>query len=309
MKSYLAIVGAVLLGFVGLEISLFSTHVARQPAAKSQPAPISVAPSENANPAAPQPKAFSAVTNRNSEAAPTFTKMAGDVLKGAVKTAREIDEIGLWLTRLSAKEEMQLGADIHRRIMNDETEWNNPAALQRLERLARPILERRRRKEIAYKIRIIDSEVINAFSCAGGYVYVCRGLLEHFPSDAAIVMVLGHEIGHIDLRHCVAKIQVKVKLQRWVGSLSELAVFAYKSLRTPYAKDQEFDADGFGFDAGRRAGWPRNDLIEFFRGLQAIDADSQSTDAPPLVTKIKDFYSSHPHTAERIRRLEATPDP
>lgn len=122
-------------------------------------------------------------------------------------------------------------------------------------------------------------------------------------------MVLGHEIGHVDLRHCVENLQYQVKMKQWVGSWPDLAEFAYRTIRSPYKKDQEFDADSFGFQAGRRAGWSRQDLITFFRGMQSIeDTSSEPSDAPAALGKIEYFFRSHPHTAERIQRLEASSD-
>lgn len=37
----------------------------------------------------------------------------------------------------------------------------------------------------------------------GGHVIIYRGLLEKIPNENTLVMLLGHEIGHIKLRHPV----------------------------------------------------------------------------------------------------------
>jgi len=52
------------------------------------------------------------------------------------------------------------------------------------------------RSEIVYDVRILDTEIVNAFSLPGGTVYVTKGLLDHVQSDHELAGVLAHEIGH-----------------------------------------------------------------------------------------------------------------
>ena len=42
---------------------------------------------------------------------------------------------------------------------------------------------------------------MNAFALPGGYIYVTRGIMAHLRSEAELVAVLGHEIGHATGRH------------------------------------------------------------------------------------------------------------
>jgi predicted Zn-dependent protease len=50
---------------------------------------------------------------------------------------------------------------------------------------------------------VVDSTEINAFALPGGFVYITRGLLAYLNSEAELAAVLGHEIGHITVRHGV----------------------------------------------------------------------------------------------------------
>jgi len=50
---------------------------------------------------------------------------------------------------------------------------------------------------------VVDDPLVNAFALPGGYIYVTRGILSHFNSEAEMASVLGHEIGHVTARHSV----------------------------------------------------------------------------------------------------------
>ena len=52
-----------------------------------------------------------------------------------------------------------------------------------------------------FTIKIIDSDEVNAFALPGGYLYVNRGTLEAADSEAELVGVMAHLIGHIAARH------------------------------------------------------------------------------------------------------------
>lgn len=159
----------------------------------------------------------------------------------------------------------------------------------------------------------MDSDTANAYSVAGGYIYFTRAFLKQFPSDAAIAMTLGHEIGHVDLRHCVEKLQYQAAGKQIVGDLASLAQLAYTTMRSAYTKDQEFEADQYGFEAARKAGWKSEELLGFIRGLAAYER-KQTTKGGigetrqselPLATKLAEYLATHPPTEERLRRLEA----
>ena len=44
-----------------------------------------------------------------------------------------------------------------------------------------------------------------AFALPGGFIFMTRGILAHFNSEAEMASVLGHEIGHVAERHAAAR--------------------------------------------------------------------------------------------------------
>ena len=59
------------------------------------------------------------------------------------------------------------------------------------------------RPQLPWRFKVIDSPVVNAFALPGGYIYVTRGILAYVGSEAALMGVIGHEIGHVTARHHV----------------------------------------------------------------------------------------------------------
>jgi len=57
------------------------------------------------------------------------------------------------------------------------------------------------RPDLHYYFGVLDTDEINAFAAPGGYVLVTRGTLALMRDEAALAGVLGHEVGHVALRH------------------------------------------------------------------------------------------------------------
>jgi beta-barrel assembly-enhancing protease len=52
-----------------------------------------------------------------------------------------------------------------------------------------------------FTFKIVNDRSINAFALPGGPVYVHRGAIEAAANEAQLAGVIGHEIGHVILRH------------------------------------------------------------------------------------------------------------
>ncbi len=239
--------------------------------------------------------------------------LLGGLLGAASKVFKAVDRIGLDLTRMSEEEEMRLGKAMNKSFLAEHEVVTDAAIAKRIRTLSAPLLEQRTRKGIQYQINVFKMDAPNALSFAGGNVYVSTGYLKEFPSDAALTFVLGHEIGHVDLKHCIEKMQYLVVGNEIAGDLSNLPAAAYLTLRSAYTKDQEFEADEFGFRAAREAGFSAEALIQCLRDLEALEkkaeaaAGRQRGDKPGgrPENPLEEIFSTHPATSARVKRLEA----
>ena len=123
---------------------------------------------------------------------------------------RDADQVGMKLTRVSDAEEMRIGSDLARGI----TETEDEADTAYVKAVAQPLLAHVRRQGIHYEFHVIESPQINAFALPGGQIFVMRGLLDFVDSEAELAAVLGHEISHVDLRHCIERYQYEAKLEK-----------------------------------------------------------------------------------------------
>ena len=71
---------------------------------------------------------------------------------------------------------------------------------------APPLAAASERPSLPWTFRVVDDASVNAFALPGGFIYVTRGLMTHLNSEAELVSVLGHEIGHVTARHSVSQI-------------------------------------------------------------------------------------------------------
>ena len=104
---------------------------------------------------------------------------------------------------ISEQQEISIGANYHERILEENKILDDKELNDYVQKLGTEIARKSHRPNLKWKFTIIDSPQFNAFATPGGYVYMYRGMLNYFNSEAELVGVLGHEIGHITARHAV----------------------------------------------------------------------------------------------------------
>ena len=101
-------------------------------------------------------------------------------LQGALELwadfVRDLDNVGLTLTRVSTTEEMKLGETLSR--MYDGQVIDDAKLTDYVTNIGNAIIANVRRKRIRYHFKVIDLPVVNAFALPGGYVYVTRRMLD-----------------------------------------------------------------------------------------------------------------------------------
>ena len=156
-----------------------------------------------------------------------------------------------------------------------------------LDRIATKLLTQLPPTPIHFKFRVYASDEVNAFSLAGGYVYVSRKLITDVQSEDELAGVLAHEIGHIYTRQLAADYTREFKSRVGVASVDSRDDVEDKLqllLNSPWkdsagesekdAEDDELLADHVGMYALIRAGYaPR----AFSENLNRISANKGRT--------------------------------
>jgi metalloprotease len=170
--------------------------------------------------------------------------------------------------------------------------------------------------------KVYKTNEVNAFACADGSVRIYTGLLDAMTDDE-VLGVVGHEIGHVALKH--SKKQFKEALMSSalrdavistggtvaVLSASQLGDLAESLLSASYSRKQETQADDYGYEFLKSAGknpWAMAMAFEELQKLSGSDTASGTQGVSGI--SVSDLFSSHPATADRIERManKATKD-
>ena len=231
-----------------------------------------------------------------------------DIFNKAVKT---VDEVGQKILGLTLEEELLLGKEVHKQVSKEIKFVNDDKSVDKIKLLSKSILEMRSRKEIVYNFFVVKSDEVNAFAHVGGYVYINQGLIDFFTSDAELQFVIGHEIAHVDLKHCTKKIAYAARAQQVGGNIAEsIATLAYSTISLGYSKEDEFEADEKSFQWLIKNKLSRDKALLGVRKLVVLSEKTDQNRIPgnvkpnDILTKIDDHFATHPPTSERLLRLE-----
>jgi predicted Zn-dependent protease len=157
--------------------------------------------------------------------------------------------------------------------------------------------EQFRKKNFEYEIFYLPSSQPNAMALPGGIILVTDGLLNVLKSEAELVAVIAHEIGHIEYSHCRDSVKFQLMTQKLkMGSVGELADFANALLvRHSYSKNQEDEADQFSLNALQISEYDPTTVGLAFRSLKdARNVQGQGGGGP-----FRDYFMSHPPLEDR----------
>jgi predicted Zn-dependent protease len=185
----------------------------------------------------------------------------------------------------------------------------DPESADYVQQLGMSMAAKTSRSDLDWKFFIVDSKDVNAFALPGGFIYVNRGLIDHARELDELAGALGHEIGHVVLRHSVQQMAQGTKaniavslgctltricnsgLARAAIQLGGAAYFAR------YSRRDEAQADSVAVENVMRAGIDPHGIPVLFERLL------EERKTSPL--RIEAFFASHPMEEDRIRATAA----
>jgi beta-barrel assembly-enhancing protease len=157
-----------------------------------------------------------------------------------------------------------------------------------------------------FTFKIVDDKSINAFALPGGPIYVHRGAIEAADNEAQIAGVIGHEAGHVILRHGMAQAKkqqlIQTPLAILQGVLGDstasraatiLGGFTANSVLLRNSRDAESQADLMGTQILFDNGYDPIAMVQFFDKLAKEHKGSNT----------EQFFSNHPIPENRIVKV------
>src|SRR5580658_8227285 len=298
-----------------------SSAPSQQPAAPSGGTPASGTPSSGTTPSGTTP---SGTTQQGSAAADNQQKgavqQADQPIEQStdpnVKAGSKADvsaignrtSVGHGLNFYSLEHEIALGKQLSAEVERQAKFINDPVVTEYVNRVGQNLV-RNSDAQVPFTIKVIDSDVVNAFALPGGFFYVNSGLMLHADEESELAGVMAHEIAHVCARHGtrqetkstivqLASIPAMIFIPySWAGyAIYQGMNFAIPLTFLKFSRGDEAEADYLGLQYMYKAGYDPNAFVSFFEKVQADEKKQPGT--------IPKVFSTHPPTPDRIEAIQ-----
>lgn len=206
------------------------------------------------------------------------------------------------LSLVSEGQEIQMGQEAKEAVRAQMGLYEDQSLQAYVDEVGQELAAASERPDIPWSFQVVDDPVINAFALPGGPVYLARGMMAHFNSEAQMAAVLGHEIGHITARHAAEQLSrqqlAQIGYVAGMVAVPELRPFGdvlsagLGLLFLQYSRDDESQSDMLGYRYMTRAGYDPEAAVEMFQILERQrEASGQA---------IPEWQSSHPNPGNRV---------
>jgi predicted Zn-dependent protease len=159
-----------------------------------------------------------------------------------------------------------------------------------------------------WTFKVVNSSDINAFALPGGFIYVNRGAIESAENEAELAGVVGHEEGHVVMRHSTHRASELILAQYplalmggalgqggALGALAKIGIgFSANSILLHNSRGAEAQADQVGAYICYHAGYDPRSMAQFFETIEKR-----------YPQRTLEFFSDHPNPEHRIERIDA----
>jgi predicted Zn-dependent protease len=218
---------------------------------------------------------------------------------------------------MSEAQELSLGRQAAGQIESQLPLLEDQPLQQYVQEIGDLLARHSHRSELGYRFRVVDSPDINAFALPGGYIYVNRGLLAYFNSEADLAAVLGHEIGHVTARHGVRQQSMAMgtgllaelaTLGTGVRAVGDLGNMLGTAMVRGYGREMELEADGLGAEYLARAGYRPNAVLNVIGVLK--DQDTYARQRAEVLGRppqegYHGLFATHPTHDQRLQQVVA----
>ena len=214
---------------------------------------------------------------------------------------------GVFPNFVSLEKEVQLGSQLAMQFEQTAKLIEDPVVTEYVDRVAQAIVKKSDAK-VPFKIKVVDTDEVNAFALPGGFFYVNKGLILEAETEAELAGVMAHEISHVAARHATERLSKGQLLQFAAipalifagpayGTLSSVAFQNGLGLGIDLAvlgitRESEGEADQLGIQYLWNSGYDTSAFASFFEKLKAKEKNKPGAFAS--------FFRTHPSVESRI---------
>lgn len=222
---------------------------------------------------------------------------------------------GLDFVLISEEQELEMGAQYHEKMISTNPPVNDDELGAYVAEIGQALADRSHRPDLEHEFTVIDHDMVNAFALPGGYVYVTRGIMAYFESEAELAGVLGHEIGHVTARHGVRRhatamatgvvAEAAGHATGWGSAGTGLFRIGGVAVAQGYGRQHELEADRLGAQYIAEVGYDPEKMLDVIGVLHdqwsymAYQANGE--DADP--NSYHGLFSSHPRNDQRRQEV------
>ena len=208
---------------------------------------------------------------------------------------------------IPVEKEKSMGKNIDEQVRKKFDLPVDPLVQKRIEEIGKRLAGGTDRRDIVYHFGVLNHEeddYYNAFAAPGGYIYIFDDLVEVMKDDDKIAAVLAHEMGHVEARHSVKRLQGALGITALMILGSQMNAEegtrarlnnAIGQLMAVYSRHDEWEADELSVRYLKRAGYDPHGAIQALEELKGLRKRGP-------VRKYM-FYKSHPYLSSRIAHL------
>ena len=211
----------------------------------------------------------------------------------------------------STEKEIAVGQAYSKIVAKEMKISNNPADIERVNKIGQKIADVCDRREISYYFYVIsanekgETEDKNAFSIPGGYIYIYKGLLDDLNDDE-LAFVLAHELGHIVSRHGIKNAQASTLYNVLIAAsaaaskdpqFTQGVSFALAQIMCAYSREDEFNADELAVKYAQQLHYNPKAGIDV---MEKLYKENKKKIYPIS------YFRTHPYTAQRIAHIKET---
>jgi predicted Zn-dependent protease len=206
------------------------------------------------------------------------------------------------LALMSEAQEIELGRQADRDVVASIGLYPEERLQQYVQGLGTRLAAGSERPHLPWTFRVVDDASVNAFALPGGFIYLTRGILTHLNSEAELVSVMGHEMGHVTARHSVSQMSKQQLAGLGLGlamifapqarPYGDLAQTGLGLMFLKFSRQDERQADDLGLKYLVQAGYDPRPMTEVFALLERVSQTSSGGRLPQ-------WLASHPDPEAR----------